>query len=297
MASGEVPLPNIPVRRDRYSLLRRLLRTRLAGFGLFLVVMFAVMALGANLIAPGNPQQQHLEDVFQPPSAQHIFGTDNLGRDIFGRLVHGSRVSLTIGLGAIAFAAGIGILMGLLAGYTGGWRDTLLMSVTDAMWSFPALVLALAITGILGAGIPNLILAIGIVYTPAFVRLIRSQTLAVKEFEYISAARTIGAGQGRIAVQHILPNVLAPVIVQASLSVPLVIIVEASLSFIGIGVDITVPTWGGMLRTGYQYLQRAPWVAFAPGMAIFLAALGFNLLGDGLRTALDPRLRRMVDGR
>jgi peptide/nickel transport system permease protein len=228
--------------------------------------------------------------VLVAPSPAHPLGTDQLARDVLSRLIYGTRTSVQAGVVSVGFALLAGVGMGLLAGYYGGWTDDLLMLVADALWSFPTLVLALAIAASLGPGLTNAMLAIGIVFTPVFMRLVRGQTLSVRERDFIAAARAIGANPGRIMLRHIWPNVTAPIIVQASLLVASAIVVEAALSFLGLGIEPPAPSWGSMLKGGYQYMQQALWLSIAPGVAIFVTVLAFNLLGDGLRRALDPRL-------
>jgi peptide/nickel transport system permease protein len=275
--------------------LRRMLRARFAGFSAALIVLLGVCALGADVIAPYDPLYQDYAAVLEAPSWQHPFGTDDLGRDLLSRVIHGSRVSLQAGVAAVAFALVAGVGLGLAAGYRGGVTDELLMRLTDALWSFPALILALAITAALGPSLTNVIMAVGVVFTPLFARLVRAQTLSVKALEFVTAARAAGAGPWRIVRVHVWPNVAAPVIVQASLTVAFGIIYEATLSFLGVGVRPPTPSWGSMLRTGYGYLESAPWLALCPGAAIFLSILAFNFLGDGLREALDPQLRQPGD--
>lgn len=272
--------------------LQRVFHTRLGGLGLVVLALVIVLAIFAGVIAPYDPNAQTLADVLQPPSLAHPFGTDDLGRDILSRVVFGSRVSLEVGLISVSVALIGGCLIGLTAGYWGGLVDEGLMRVMDALAAFPALILALAITAALGMGIGNAMIAIGIVYVPGFARLVRGQALSVREREYITAARALGAGHWRIMLGHIWPNVTAPIIVQASLSVGFAIITEAALSFLGVGVRPPTASWGSMLNEGYQYLEMAPWMSIAPGAAIFITVLGMNLLGDGLRSALDPRLSR-----
>jgi peptide/nickel transport system permease protein len=218
-------------------------------------------------------------------------GTDNLGRDTLSRIIYGTRVSIQAGLVSVGFAAIVGTITGLAAGYWRGWVDDLLMRLCDALWSFPGIVLALAIAAALGPGLVNAMIAIGIVFTPVFARLVRGSALSVRERDFVMAARVLGAGDPRIMRLHILPNVMAPVIVQGSLLVALAIIVEATLSFLGLGVQPPEPSWGSMLKAASQYMQVAPWLSFFPGFAIFFTVLGLNLLGDGFRRALDPRLR------
>jgi peptide/nickel transport system permease protein len=272
------------------TFLGRLLKVRGAAFGLGVVLLLAFLAVTAPLISPASPFRQDLLETLQRPSMAHLFGTDDLGRDVLSRVIYGSRVSLEVGLISIGVALTFGVLVGLMAGYQGGIVDDILMRVMDAISAFPSLILALAITAALGAGIGNTMIAIGIVYTPLFARLVRSQALTIRELDYCLAARTIGAGPLRMMFRHIWPNATAPIIVQASLSVSSAIIVEASLSFLGVGVLPPTPSWGSILNDGYKVLELAPWMAIASGTAIFITVLGLNFLGDGLRTALDPRM-------
>ena len=272
--------------------LHRLWGTRLAGPGVVVVLGLIFAALAADLMSPYSPSHQDYTAVLHAPSPAHPMGTDELGRDVLSRVIHGSRVSLQAGFVAVALATLAGIVIGLPAGYCGGKVDELLMRLVDAVYSFPALLLALAITAALGPGIVNVMIAVGVVYMPVFARLVRAQVLSVREREFVLAARMIGARPGRIMLRHIWPNVTAAIIVQASLSVSFAIIVEASLSFLGVGVQPPTPSWGSMLRTGYQYMDIAIWLSIFPGMVIFVTVLGLNFLGDGLRMVLDPRLRQ-----
>ena len=278
--------------RGARTFLARLLKVRGGAFGLGVVLLLIFMALTAPLISPASPFRQDLLETLQKPSAAHLFGTDDLGRDVLSRVIYGSQVSLEVGLISIGVALSLGVVVGLMAGYQGSIVDDVLMRVMDAISAFPSLILALAITAALGAGIGNTMIAIGIVYTPLFARLVRSQALTIRELDYCLAARTIGAGPLRMMFRHIWPNATAPIIVQASLSVSAAIIVEASLSFLGVGVLPPTPSWGSFLNDGYKVLELAPWMAIASGMAIFITVLGLNFLGDGLRTALDPRMSR-----
>jgi peptide/nickel transport system permease protein len=276
--------------RRALLLFRRVLATRLAGAGLVILGLVCICALGAPLLAPYNPNDQDYLAFTQGPSAAHWLGTDDLGRDVLSRLIYGSRVSLQVGIIAVGIALGVGVSLGLLAGYLGGFTDTLITRFTDAVQAFPGLILALAITAALGPGIGNAMIAIGFVSTPAIARLTRGQTLAVREREFVEAARVLGTPPLQIMARHIWPNVTAPIIVQATILVASAIVTEASLSFLGVGVQPPTASWGAMLRTGSQYLETAPWMAFAPGAAIFVTVLAFNFVGDGLRQALDPRL-------
>jgi ABC-type dipeptide/oligopeptide/nickel transport system permease subunit len=249
------------------------------------------MALVAPLIAPYDPLKQDLTNILLPPSAEHLLGTDNLGRDIVARVVYGSRVSLIAGLASVAIAVVAGSLLGLAAGFAGGTLDSIVMRLVDAVLSFPGLVLALALGAVMGAGLLGVVIALGVVYTPTFARLMRGQVLSIREREFVHAARVIGAPGWRIVAQHVLPNVATPIVIQASLSIAFAILAEASLSFLGLGVPPPEPSWGGMINQGRGYLQQAPWIVFGPGAALFVTVLGLNFVGDAIRDALDPRIR------
>ena len=274
------------------AVLTRALQTRGAGFGLVVVALVLFVALSADVIAPYNPDQAQQAGVLTAPALAHWLGTDQLGRDVLSRIIHGTRTSVQAGVVSVGFALLAGVSIGLLAGYHGRWIDDVLVLLVDALWSFPTLVLALAIAASLGPGLTNAMLAIGVVFTPIFARLVRGQTLSVRERDFVVAARALGAGPRRIMLRHIWPNVTAPIIVQTSLLVASAIVVEAALSFLGLGIEPPTSSWGSMLKAGYQYMQQAPWLSFAPGTAIFVTVLAFNLLGDGLRRGLDPRLRQ-----
>jgi peptide/nickel transport system permease protein len=271
--------------------LRVLLRTRLAPFGLLILFGIVMLAATADFLTPYDPNEQHYSYVLKPPGADFPLGTDDLGRDVYSRIAYGSRISLEVGVIAVSIGMVLGTLIGLSAGYYGGWVDDVLMRTMDALRAFPALVLALSINAVLGPGIGNVMIAVGVVSVPTFARLAHGQVLSVREREYVLAARVTGVGAWRMMVVHILPNIASPIIVQASLGAAFAILAEAGLSFLGLGVRPPTPSWGSLLRTGYQYLSVAPWLSLAPGAAIFLAVLAFNLLGDGLRQALDPRLK------
>jgi peptide/nickel transport system permease protein len=272
----------------------RLLRVRGAGLGLGVLVLLIVLAITAPIISPYSPVRQDLLETLQKPSAAHLFGTDDLGRDVLSRVIYGSRVSLEVGLISITVALVGGILVGLLAGYRGGVVDDILMRIMDAISAFPSLILALAITAALGAGIGNTMIAIGVVYTPLFARLVRSQALTIRELDYCLAARTLGAGDLRMMFRHIWPNATAPIIVQASLSVSSAIIVEASLSFLGVGVPPPQPAWGLMLSEARPTLMAGQWwLTVFPGLCILLIVLATQLFGDWLRVKIDPQQRNL----
>jgi peptide/nickel transport system permease protein len=273
---------------------RRLWKVRLAAIGLAIVGLLVVCAVTAPVISPYEPNRQRLLEALQGPSAEHWLGTDENGRDVLSRILYGTRVSLAAGIFSVAIALCLGVTTGLVSGYFGGKVDNVIMRFMDALLAFPTLVLALAITAALGPGLRNAMIAIGIVGMPIFARLTRGQVLSVREREFVEAARTIGAGHVRIMVQHVLPNVMAPLIVQMSLSIAVAILAEATLSFLGLGVQPPEPSWGSMVSRGKDYLDLAPWLAFAPGGAILLAVMGFNFVGDAVRDALDPRLTRVT---
>ena len=270
---------------------RRLLRRKSAVLGLVIIVLFVLIALFAPLIAPYDPAQQSWTAIRKPPSAQHWFGTDESGRDLFSRVIFGARASLLAGVVSISIALSLGVPVGLLAGYGGKWTDALISRITDAMLAIPFLILAIALAAFLGPSLQNAMIAIGLTATPIFVRLTRGQVMAVKVEDYVEAARAVGNPPVRIAVKHILPNILPALIVQATISIATAIIAEASLSFLGLGQQPPAPSWGSMLNTAQRFLTNAPWMAVWPGLAIFLAVLSFNILGDGLRDALDPKER------
>lgn len=268
----------------------QVLETRLVGTGLWILGLVTFCAIFADAISPHSPIEQDYLAITEPPSLAHPLGTDDLGRDVLARVIYGSRVSLQVGVIAVSIAVALGVSLGLLAGYAGGTVDDVVMRIVDAVQAFPGLILALGITAALGPGIEKVMVAIGVVAMPAIARLTRAQTLAIREREFVAAARVLGASPLTIVTRHIWPNVTAPIVVQATLLVATAIVTEASLSFLGVGVKPPTPTWGSMLRTGSQYLEVAPWLAFAPGLAIFATVLAFNFVGDGLRRALDPRL-------
>jgi len=269
--------------------LARLIRRRGAMVGLGVVVFFIVLAIAAPWIAPYDPLATSWSAVRKAPSAAHYFGTDEIGRDVLARVIWGTRASLLAGVVSVSISLAIGVPIGLAAGYIGGWLDMLISRVTDAMLACPFLILAIALAAFLGPSLTNAMIAIGIAATPIFIRLTRAQVLAVKVEDYIEAARAVGNSHLRIALRHVFPNIVAPLIVQATLAIAAAVIAEASLSFLGLGQQPPAPSWGSMLKTAKNYIDNAPWMAVWPGLSIFLLVLSFNLLGDGLRDALDPR--------
>ena len=271
--------------------IRRLVRRRGAMVGAAFVVFFVLVALLAPVIAPFDPLQTDWSAVRKPPSLKHLFGTDEIGRDVLARVIYGARASLLAGVVSVCISLALGVPIGLLAGYVGRWVDGLLMRITDAMLACPFLILAIALAAFLGPNLTNAMIAIGVSAMPAFIRLTRAQVMAAKVEDYVEAARAVGNPHLRIVLRHILPNIVAPVMVQATLAIAAAIIAEASLSFLGLGQQPPAPSWGSMLNTAKNFLSQAPWMAVWPGAAIFVAVLSFNLLGDGLRDALDPRHR------
>jgi peptide/nickel transport system permease protein len=271
--------------------LRRLIKRKGAVAGLIVIAIFIALALFAPLIAPYDPIATSWTLVRKPPSALHWFGTDDLGRDVLARVIYGTRASLLAGAISVGIALAVGVPLGLVSGYRGGFIDALISRMTDAMLACPSLILAIAFAAFLGPSLGNAMIAIGITATPIFVRLTRAQTMNVKVEDYVEAARAIGNPRWRIALFHILPNILPALLVQATLSIATAIIAEAALSFLGLGQQPPAPSWGSMLNAAQRFLTNAPWMAIWPGLAIFLVVLSFNLVGDGLRDALDPRAR------
>jgi peptide/nickel transport system permease protein len=271
--------------------LRRLFARKGAVAGLVVIAAFIVLAVFAPLIVPFDPLATSWTLVRKPPSALHWFGTDDLGRDILSRVIFGTRASLLAGAISVGIALSIGVPFGLLAGYRGGFIDALISRITDAMLACPFLILAIALAAFLGPSLGNAMIAVGITTTPVFIRLTRGQTIGVKVEDYIEAARAIGNPRWRIALFHILPNIMPALLVQATLSIAAAIIAEAALSFLGLGQQPPSPSWGSMLNAAQRFLTNAPWMALWPGLAIFLVVLSFNLVGDGLRDALDPKSR------
>ena len=287
-----VVAPPAPPRDRRWDVWRRAVRARLAPFGAVVLLLAIAAAIGAPFLAPYDPLKQNLGNTLATPGRAHALGTDNVGRDVLSRVIWGTRVSLVAGVVSVAIAVVAGTLLGLLAGYAGGRVDGIVMRLMDAVLSFPPLVLALALGAVLGAGLTGVLIALGVVYTPTFARLMRGQVLTIKARDYVDAARALGASGFQIACRHVVPNAATPIVVQASLSVAFAILAEASLSFLGLGVQPPQASWGSMINAGRGYLQQAPWIVFGPGAALFITVVGLNFVGDALRDALDPRLSR-----
>lgn len=277
---------------NRSRFWRAFRRNRIAVVGLIIVVIMILMAVFADVIAPYNPIEPHYTSRLQPPSAEFPLGTDELGRDIFSRLVYGARISLVIAFIAQAVAISIGITLGLMSGWFGGWVDDLIMRITDAFFAIPGLMFLIVWVAILNPSPISIFIGLGLIGWPSDARMMRSQVLAIKELEYVVAAQALGAGTLRIMVQHLLPNAIAPSIVLASLGVAGAILTESTLSFLGLGVQIPNPSWGTMIDIGRNYFISAWWYAVFPGLVIMVTVLGFNFIGDGLRDALDPQQYR-----
>jgi len=280
----------VPVAR-RPRVIRVLLQQRLALTGAVLIGTFAVVAILGPFLAPHGPTEQFTGQQLQSPGGSYLLGTDEFGRDILSRLAHGARISFQVGMVAVGIAAAIGVVLGMVAGYVGGWVDTVLTLLMDVLFAFPAILLAIAIVTALGNSLTNVMIAIGLVNAPAFMRVVRGATLSIRRTSYVESAVATGASVPRIMTRHVFPNITTPLIVHASLSFAFAVLAEASLAFLGLGNKPPSPSWGSMVSASYGVLQLAPWAAIVPGVAIALTVLGFNLLGDGLRDALDPRLR------
>ncbi|MBU5466875.1 ABC transporter permease [Virgibacillus sp. MSJ-26] len=279
--------PESPV-KDFFNQLRK---NRFAMIGIIIIIFFVLLGLFAPLLTPYGYKEQVLSDRLLPPSSEHLFGTDNLGRDIFTRIAYGARLSLQIGFFAVSGALFFGTLLGLIAGFYGRWIDMVISRIFDILLAFPSILLAISVVAILGASLQNALIAIAIVNVPIFGRLVRSQVISLREEEFVMAARAQGLKNGRIIFHHILPNSLAPIIVQSTLGFGTAILDAAGLGFLGLGAQPPAPEWGKMLADSREFIQIAPWTLIIPGLAIMLVVLGFNLIGDGLRDILDPKMK------
>ena len=282
-----------PPRRRRVGFGAVLVRRRTALLGLVLIALFVVVAVVGPALSGYDPNTPVLADRLRGPSANHVLGTDDTGRDIATRIAHGARISLLMGVVAMAISAAVGVPLGLVAGYLGGRWDLAVMRLVDILLTLPSIVLALVIVSVMGAGVTSVVVAVGITTIPSFARLARAAALTIRNLDFVQAARTLGGSDARILARHLLPNALPPLIVQASLGVGTTILTAAALGFLGLGVQPPAPEWGAMLSRGRTYIVSAPHLVAFPGLAIALLVLGFNLVGDGLRDALDPRLRRL----
>ncbi|MFS0690286.1 nickel transporter permease [Sporosarcina sp. 179-K 8C2 HS] len=270
---------------------RSFTKSKVAVAGMIIILFFVLLAIFGPLIAKEGINEQMAADRLQPPSAEYWLGTDDFGRDILSRIIHGARISLSVGFLSVIASVIVGSFLGIVAGYYGRWTDTIISRIFDIMLAFPSILLAIAIVSVLGPGLENALIAIAIINVPNFGRLIRSKVLSIKEDEYIMAAKAIGMKDARILFSHILPNSMAPVIVQGTLAVATAILEAAALGFLGLGAQAPQPEWGKMLADSKSYLQSAPWTMIFPGLSIMLTVLGFNLMGDGLRDALDPKMK------
>jgi len=284
----EEPLPKV---NEFRRFVRVFLSRGVVVFGIVTIGLAILAAILAPLIAPYDPYAQSLDTVLQSPSLPHLLGTDSLGRDTLSRIIFGTRITLMVGVGTVLIAACLGTIVGLVAGYFGGWTSTIIMRFTDGIMAWPPLLLALVIAALLGTGVKGVVIAISFALFPGYIRLINGQVLSVKENEYVMAARSVGVGRVGIMFRHILPNCLSPLIVQMTMMMGLAIITEATLSFLGLGIKPPSAAWGSMVYDGYKYLVMRPILSIAPGVAIGLVVFAFNMIGDGLRDALDPRLR------
>ena len=298
MAEKQANSTGIPEKSRQVSEFRRFRRVFLSRglvvFGMVIILIFLIFAIFAPVLSPYDPYAPDLEDILAHPSAKHLLGTDSVGRDTLSRIIHGTRTSLMIGLIVVGVAAVIGMSLGMVAGYTGGWLYTIIMRSVDVLMTFPMILLALIVAAMLGEGIRNVIIALSVGLVPVYTRLMCAQALAIKENEYILAERSIGASSLRIMINHLIPNALPTLIVVMTMMLGTTVLAEAGLSFLGIGIEPPTPAWGSMVNDGRQYLLTHPVLSFAPGLAIMLLVFAFNMVGDGLRDALDPRLRGII---
>jgi ABC-type dipeptide/oligopeptide/nickel transport system permease subunit len=286
-----MPEETLPRVNEFRRFVRVLLSRGVVLFGVIAIVVFLLAAIFAPAIAPYDPYDQILDDVLQQPNNKHILGTDSLGRDTLSRIIFGTRITFFVGVGTVIIAASLGTVIGLIAGYFGGWVFAIIMRCTDGIMAIPPLMLALVVATLLGTGVRGVMIAVSFALLPGYIRLICGQVLSVRENEYVMAAHSVGVGKIGIMFRHILPNCLSPLIVQMTMMMGLAILTEASLSFLGLGIKPPSAAWGSMVYDGYKYLVMRPVLSIAPGLAIMLVVFAFNMLGDGLRDALDPRLR------
>ncbi|ANB56758.1 binding--dependent transport system inner membrane component family protein [Anoxybacillus sp. B7M1] len=295
LARNQAPIPVKPDKEESVSLWkegwRSFKKNKIALVGAAIVLFFILLAVFAPLLAPYEISEQNLSERLQAPSKEHLFGTDDFGRDILSRVIYGARISLWVGFFSVLGSVVVGSLLGIVAGYYGKWIDAIISRIFDIMLAFPSILLAIGIVAVLGPSLQNALIAIAVINIPNFGRLIRSRVLSIKQEEYIVAARAIGMSDARILFHHILPNSMAPIIVQGTLAIATAIIEAAALGFLGLGAQPPNPEWGTMLASSKDFLTQAPWTMVFPGLAIMLTVLGFNLMGDGLRDALDPRMK------
>jgi len=288
----EPPLPKI---NEFRRFLRVFFRRKIVAVGFIMVVLILFVAIFAEFVAPFPPNQQNLMYTLQPPSSTHLLGTDALGRDLLSRIIHGTRIALLVGVATVFIAASIGTTIGLIAGFLGGVVDDIIMRATDAMIAIPPLILMLLIAAVLGQGLTGVIVAVGFTMFPGYIRLIYGQVMTVKQNDYVMASRAMGDSKTRIILRHVLPNCISPLIVMMTMMMGASIMAEAGLSFLGLGISPPTPAWGSMTRDGYQHLANRPLLAIAPGIAIVILVFAYNMVGDGIRDALDPKLRGALD--
>jgi len=292
---SDIPVPaGFATAGSLFRLLRRLSHDPLGLLGLFLVLLMVFCAIFGHWISPDDPFKIHVTERFQAPSLLHLFGTDSLGRDVFSRVIAGSRIALSVGASSILIALTLGLILGLTAGYGPRWLDNALLLLFDSVYSFPTVILGLTVMTLLGASVATLMFVVVVIQTPAYARLIRTATLAAKNTEYVLAIRSLGTSPVRILVVHILPNIIGPLFIIASMDIPSVIALEAGLTYLGMGIPPPAPSWGRILQEGFTAIRDAPWIVIAGGIPLILTTLGFTFLGESLRDLLDPRLRRIV---
>jgi len=279
---------------DFKRFLRVFLKRKVVLFGVIVILLCIICAVFAPYIAPYDPYEQRTDSVLQGPSREHLLGTDSIGRDVLSRIIYGARISLVVGVGTVVISATVGTILGLLAGYIGGGVYTVVMRFTDMMMALPPVLLALILSAVLGSGLQNVIIAVAVALMPGFIRLVCGQVLSVKENEFVLAARSIGVSKAGIMFKHILPNCYTPLIVQMTMLMGMALLIESTLSFLGVGINPPTAAWGSMVYSGYRYLVTQPIIALAPGFAIMLLVFSLNMVGDGLRDALDPRLKGVL---
>jgi peptide/nickel transport system permease protein len=290
-AETALPLGAAPRAERRFAFLRRSRQNKFVIAGGAVVVLIALAAILAPVLAPYSPYEQHNVDQLKAPNSTYLLGTDDYGRDMLSRVLFGARISIQVAIISVSIGLGVGGVLGLIASYYGGWWDLVIMRVADILFAFPAILLAISVLALLGPSLANVMIAIGIVFIPIFIRVVRAAGMVLVHEQYVEASRASGAGNTRIMFRHILPNALPPIMVQTTLAISYAILSEAALSFLGLGAQPPEPSWGTMLNTGRGFMSFAPWTGIVPGVAIFLAVLGFNVLGDGLRDVLDPRMK------
>lgn len=291
VAEAVVLTDQLPPPQSRTAAVWSFLADPKAAVGATILALLILMALSADVLAPYDPAEQNFDESLVDPSGDHFLGTDRLGRDVFSRIIHGSRISLRIGFISVGIAAVVGLPLGILAGFFGGWIDEVLMRLTDAMIAFPNLIFLLGVVAVLGPGVVNVMIALGLNSFPIYARLIRAQSLSIKERDFVTAARSLGASNSRIIARHILPNAAQPLVVQGSLALGTAVLAESGLSFLGIGIEPPTPTWGVIISEGFPVIRTNWWISVAPGFFIVAFVFSVNLMGDRLRDVLDPRLR------